>query len=107
VRAPYRWRSPGDYSSVAEFAGASDRAYAEQFDLWRLICRLHRLLIRQRGTQVLLVVVAEDRHYHRVATFPFFLLCHSNVALLLWAVVAEVRYNVSSNYFVQRGQVAT
>jgi hypothetical protein len=51
--------------------------------------------------------VAEDRHYHRVATFPFFLLCHSNVALLLWAVVAEVRYNVSSNYFVQRGQVAT
>jgi len=98
---------------VAEFAGASDRAYAEQFDLWRLICRLHRLLIRQRGTQVLLVVVAEDRYYHRVATFPFFLLCHpgapdhSSVALLLWAVVVEVRYNVSSNYFVQRGQVAT
>jgi hypothetical protein len=31
----------------------------------------------------------------------------SSVALLLWAVVAEVRYNVSSNYFEQRGQVAT
>jgi hypothetical protein len=32
---------------------------------------------------------------------------HSGVVLLLWAVVAEVRYNVSSNYFMQRGQVAT
>jgi hypothetical protein len=32
---------------------------------------------------------------------------HSSVALLLWAVVAEVRYNVSCNYFVQRGQVPT
>jgi hypothetical protein len=61
----------GDYSSVARLAGASDRANAKQFDLRRLIFLFHRFLIRQRGPQVLLVVVAEDRHYHRVGTHHF------------------------------------
>jgi hypothetical protein len=61
----------GDYSSVARLAGASDRTNAKQFDLPASIFRFHRFLIRQRGPQVLLVVVAEDRHYHRVGTHHF------------------------------------
>src|SRR5258708_19545738 len=55
-------RVPQRPDLVAEFAGAADRADAEQFDPRRKVLGARRLFVHQGRAEIFLVVVAEDGH---------------------------------------------